>query len=555
MRCLFAAEQKATGCTKRLWLTGMGVALVCSLVSSLPVHAQTPSVRRAQTAQTPPPEQGTAMPASTTERVLELSLEDAIRLALQNNLDIERDRFNPLIAHTDVEQARAAFDPAIGLETSISQTKSLPTTEIVVGTDSAGNPVFVPRRPFSKDGEVTPLFKQQIITGGNYELRFVNTRQNISPTILTTGTRTLQDPRFESSLELTFIQPLLRDFGIAVNTAPIRRAQKAEEIAEERLLQTILDVVFRVQEVYWGLVFRIGDLAARRESQKLAEDFLAENKVRVELGTLAPIELVQAETQVKIREEDVIVAEAAVRDAEDTLQEVLNIPEMLGTWALRVRLIDKPAFTPVSALTVEEQVVQALKSRPDILESRLDIASRQIARDVARNQLLPRLDFEAQGALRAFGAGADDALGTLSDAEGYLWFLGLRFEYPLGNRAARNEFSKRSLELQQALVEQRRIILTIVREIRQAVRDIETSIKRVEVTRAATVLAQTQLEAEQEKFRLGLSTSFRVLEFQTDLTDARSAETRALSDYNVDLAQLDQRTGTLRNVPLPPEAK
>jgi outer membrane protein TolC len=495
------------------------------------------------------------MPTSTTERVLELSLEDAIRLALQNNLDIERDRFNPLIAHTDVEQARAAFDPAIGLETSISQTKSLPTTEILVGTDPAGNPVFVPRRPFSKDGEVTPLFKQKIITGGNYELRFVNTRQNIAPTILTTGSRTIQDPRFESSLELTFTQPLLRDFGIAVNTAPIRQAQKAEEIAEQRLLQTILDVGLRVQEVYWELVFRIGDLAARRESQKLAEDFLEENKVRVELGTLAPIELVQAETQVKIREEDVIVAEVAVRDAEDTLQEVLNIPEMLGTWELRVRPIDRPAFTPVSTLMVEEQMVQALKARPDILSSRLDIASRQIARDVARNQRLPRLDFETQGATRGFGAGADDALGNVSEAEGYLWSLGLRFEYPIGNRAARNEFSKRSLELRQALVDQRRLILTIVREIRQAVRDIEASIKRVEVTRAATVLAQTQLEAEQEKFRLGLSTSFRVLEFQTDLTDARSAETRALSDYNVDLAQLDQRTGTLRYVPLPPETK
>jgi outer membrane protein TolC len=530
----------------------MGIVLVCSLVSSLSVHAQTPSLRRAQMAQTPPPEQGTAMPARTTERVLELSLEDA------NNLDIERDRFSPLIAQTDVEQARAVFDPIIGLDASISQTKVLPEDRVTRTTvDPVTGDITVTEfilRPFSKDGEVAPFLQQRIITGANYELRFVNTRQNIAPANRGT-TFALADPRYESSFELIFTHPLLRDFGIAVNTAPIRQAQKAEEVAEQRVVQTILDVVFRVQEIYWELVFRIGDLAARRESQKLAEDFLEENKVRVELGTLAPIELVQAETQVKIREEDVILAEAAVRDAEDTLQEVLNIPEMLGTWELRVRPIDKPSFTPVSTLTVEEQVVQALKSRPDILSSRLDIASRQIARDVARNQRLPRLDFEAQGALRAFGSGVDDSLSNLSEEEGYLWSLGLRFEYPLGNRAARNEFLKRRLELRQALVDQRRLILTLVREIRQAVRDIEASIKRVEVTRAATVLAQTQLEAEQERFRLGLSTSFRVLEFQSDLTDARSAETRALSDYNIDLAQLDQRTGTLRHAPLPPETK
>ena len=105
---------------------------------------------------------------------------------------------------------------------------------------------------------------------------------------------------------------------------------------------------------------------------------------------------------------------------------------------------------------------------------------------------------------------------------------------------------KRNLELQQALVDQRQLILTIERQLRQAVRNIESAIKRIEVTRATIVLAQTQLEAEQEKFRLGLSTSFQVLEFQRDLTDARSAATRALSDYNVELARLDQRMGTSR---------
>jgi outer membrane protein TolC len=490
-------------------------------------------------------------PAQSVERVLALSLADATQLALQNNLDIERERFSPLIARTDVEQARAVFDPAIGLDASIGQTKSLPTTEFLASTDAAGNPVFVPRQQFSKDGELTPLFKQKIITGGNYELRFVNTRQNISPTSSGNVSRTIQDPRFESHLELTFIQPLLRDFGIAVNTAPIRRAEKAEEIAAQQVLQTILNVVFNVQQSYWELVFRIGDLAAKRESQKLAEDFLAENKVRVELGTLAPIELVQAETQVRLREEDVIVAEAAVHDAEDTLKEVLNIPEKFGAWELRVRPTDSPSFAPIATLMVEEQVAQALKARPDILSSRLDIMSREIARDEARNQRLPRLDFEAKGSIGAFASRVDNTLADVADANGYEWLLGLHFEYPLGNRAGRNEFLKRSLELRQAFVDQRRLILTIVREVRQAVRDIETASKRVEVTRAATRLAQTQLEAEQEKFRLGLSTSFNVLEFQRDLTDARSSETRALSDYNVDLARLDQRTGTLRVLPTP----
>lgn len=486
-------------------------------------------------------------PAKAEDRELELTLANAIRLAVQHNLDIERERFGPQIARTDVETARAEFDPVVGAETSVSQTKTLPSRENDI-FDADGN--FLGVRviePFSKNGELTPFLRHKIIIGGNYELRFVNIRENVSPT--STGTsRTIADPRYESSLELSFTQPLLRDFGIAVNKAPIRRAEKSEAIAHQRVIQAILDVVFQVQERYWEMVFRLQDLDAKRESQQLAEDFLAENKIRVELGTLAPIELVQAETQVKLREEDVIVAEAAVREAEDALKEVMNIPDMLGSWNIRLQPTDQPVFEPISAPVVENKLREALVQRPDIIESQLSVESREIAREEALNQRLPRLDLEARGRLNSFGKDAGEGLSDLSELNGYQWVFGLQFEYPLGNRAAKNNLTRRKLELRQELVAQRRLQLTIVREVRQAIRGIETASKRVEVTWAATKLAQTQLDAEQEKFRLGLSTSFRVLEFQSDLTDARSSEVQALSDYNVELGRLDLRTGQLRYV-------
>jgi len=240
------------------------------------------------------------------------------------------------------------------------------------------------------------------------------------------------------------------------------------------------------------------------------------------------------------------VAEAAVKDAEDVLKEVLNVPQIMDTWQLRIQPTDQPTFAPLSTLILEEKIEQALKDRPDIIESQLDIESRRIARQEAENQRLPRLDLQALGRLSAFGGDAGGSLSDLPDARGYEWLFGLQFEYPLGNRAAESILQRRRLELQQALVGQRVLRLAIVREIREAVRAIEAAIKRVEVTRAATRLAQTQLEAEQERFRLGLSTSFEVLEFQRDLTDARTAEIQASSDYNVELARLDQRTGVLR---------
>ena len=468
-------------------------------------------------------------PPATGERVLELALEDAIQLALQNSLAIERERFGPLIALTDIDRAKVAFDPKVGAEVNVSQTQNLNVNQNIP-------PLFDDRSTLSA------YLRHRIVTGGNYELRFLTSRIESEGGFF----MPINNPRFENALELTFTHPLLQNFGIAVNKAPIQQAEIREQIAEQNVIQAILDTVFAVHRGYWELVFRIQDLAAKRESQQLAEDFLAENTVRVELGTLAPIELVQAETRVKTRQGDVIVAEATLREADDQLKTILNIPESMGAWSIRLQPTDSPSFTPVSTVAVEEQVDIALQQRPDYLSSQLDIQIRESLRDEARNQSLPRLDVIGAGRLNAQVDNFGDAFSYIPDRDGYQWAVGLQAEITLGPRARRVLIDKRQLELRQARIDQRQLMVAIVQQIRHAVRNIRTTIQRVEVTRSATMLARTQLEAEQEKFRLGLSTSFNVLEFQEDLTNALSNETRALSDYNVALAQLDQLTGMMQ---------
>ena len=473
-------------------------------------------------------------PSAMGERVLELTLEDAIQLALQNSLAIERERFGPLIALTDIDRAKVEFDPKVGAEVNVSETQNLRTNQ---------NPIFMPI--LDSRSTLSAYLRHTIVTGGNYELRFVTARSDQSPDNAGFGQR-IHNPLFENSLELTFTHPLLQNFGISVNKAPMRQAEIREQIAEQNVVQAILDTVFAVHRGYWELVFRIQDLAAKRESQQLAEDFLAENTVRVELGTLAPIELVQAETQVKTRQGDVILAGAALRDVDDQLKAVLNIPESMGSWGVRLQPTDSPSIAPVSMVAVEEQVDIALRQRPDYLSSQLDIRIRESLRDEARNLSLPRLDVIGTGRLNAHDAEIGDAFSNIPDGDGYQWAVGLQMEITLGSRAKRVLIDQRQLELRQARIDQRQLMLAIVQQIRQAVRSIQTNIQRVEVTRSATMLARTQLEAEQEKFRLGLSTSFNVLEFQEDLTNALSNETRALSDYNVALAQLDQLTGMMQ---------
>lgn len=490
----------------------------------------------------PPP----ALPLSATERVLALSLEQAIQLALQNNLDIERGRLDPQVAHTQVEQARAVFDPSVGLTANISQTKTLPQNGTLDFDPETG--AVIGRsiiRPFSKDVSVAPSFKQQIVTGGNYELRFLSTWNKAAPDI-TGSTRRLANPRYQNALQLTFTQPLLKNFGIEVNTALVRQAQNTEEIARQQLLQTILNTVFAVQQGYWDLVFRIEDLGVKREALQLAQNFLAENKLRVELGTLAPVELVQSETQVKQREGDVITAETAVREAEDVLKQTLNIPESLGTWRIRLRPSDTPPFVPIVDISIDEKIAFALQHRPDVVQAQLTVASQEIGRSAARNRRLPQVDLGGAASVSGFSGDLGSGITEVGNTDGYNWLFSLTFSYPLDNRAANNALQQQNLLLKQARIDQRKVLLTVSREIFQTVRNLESASKSVEVRRAATVLARTQLEAEQEKFRLGLSTSFNVLQFQNQLTSARSDEIRALSDYNVALGRLDQVTGKLQ---------
>ena len=535
------------------WGVGMAVVLFLSGLCGPPLYGQTaprrPRSRLAaplSTAAPAPPAPAVrppVVPSSTTERVIELSLKEAIRLALEYNLVIKRERLSPQIAHTQVVQERAVFDPVGGVDVQFSETKDLPITRTLV-LDPLGNIVGEERiRPFTHRDEFTPRWQHKVLLGGNYEIRFINSRQDVSPSQFGL-TGQIADPRFESRVELSFTQPLLRDFGIAVNRAFIRQAEQGELIAEQQVVQAILDTLFAVQQRYWELVFRVQDLEVKRESQQLAEQFLAENKLRVELGLLPPVELIQAETRIKTRQADTIRAAAAVRTAEDQLKVVLNVLGIVGTWQVRIRPTDHPPFTPLLAISLEEQVALALKKRPDFVRSQLEVATREIARDFARNQRLPRLDIVSRFSVQAFGEGFDESTGRLRNAEGYAWTIGLRFEQPLGNRFAGNELLKRKLELQQTLMDQQQLLLTIVQEVAQAIRDIETFQEEVQVTRAGTALAHDQLEAEEEKFRLGLTTSFNVLELQEDLSIARTDETRVLSDYNIALARLDQLTGS-----------
>ncbi|MFQ5894754.1 MAG: TolC family protein [Nitrospinota bacterium] len=457
---------------------------------------------------------------------LALSLREAISLALSKNFDILIESFVPRIRETDVVREESVFDPAA-------------TADLVAQKDIAQSPSRFFPGGVSRSGEqkVTLGFEQRVVSGAQYRLALEGLR------VTTNSGNVLFDPRFEGNLVLTLTQPLLKDFGVDVNRAQIRIAQLSRDQSLLAYRARVIEVLSLVQGAYWELVFAIEDLATKRKSLELAKDLLRRNRIQVEVGTLAPIEILQAEAAVASREEDVIVAENAVRDAEDRLKRILNLPGGLRDWETRILPTDKPQFRP-EPVNLRESIRTALRARPDYRQLRLRVQSQRIQLQRARNQTLPQLNLLASAGLTGLDNTRRGAADRLSSGDFYSWEVGVGFRIPLGNRAARSGLTRRRLEALQAALELRNLEQKVIEEVRAGVRRLVRDEKRVAATRVARRLAEKQLDAQEKKFSVGLSTSREVLEDQEALATALIGEVNAIVDYNKSLVNLARVTST-----------
>ena len=308
------------------------------------------------------------------------------------------------------------------------------------------------------------------------------------------------------------------------------------------LRDRVIRIVSRVQELYWDLVFRIQELEVRRLSLKLARDLLEQTRVQVAVGTQPQLSILEAEAGVAAREEAVIVAENDVRTVEDRLKEILNLFDDQQRREAPIVPLDSPQFT-IEEIDLKKALEEAFDHRPDYRQAQLEIESRAINESFTRNQLLPALDFQGRVGINGLDSNAGDAFSNYTSGDFVQFQVGLAFRYPLGNQAARSRFTRARLEVEQAKTVLERTAQRILVEVREAVRNVETSIKRVSVTRGARELAQKKLEAEEKKLAVGLSSVREILRFQDDLSREQSREIRALTDYNIALANLDRAKG------------
>ncbi len=475
------------------------------------------------------------IPAERRETV---SLADAAIRALQHNLDISISRQNRESRLADIIIEQSKFDPNLSINGQYNRTVNPLNRPVFGGTDPnlLGQITTFDQRNHS----VTVDASTNLITGGNFDVNYAPARSSVNQNV---ARGFLFNPSWTGGLAFTFTQPLLRNAGIAINQTFIKVAQNNAEVEQHVFRDRVMTVVSTVEQTYWELVFANENLKVAQAALKAAEELLATNRAKAKAGIMSIVDVLQAEAAMASRVEQVLVAEKAIRDQEDQLRRLLNPGEEELRQDVRLTPADAPV-TVLEPLSLQEAIDIAIEQRPEITQAKKQIESGELNKQFARNQLLPTLSFQGTLGLAGLGGDYSEAFTRNFSGDFYNYGAGLVLSYPLGNRAAVSTYSKRQLEAKNAEVALANVRQQIIVGVREAVRRVQTDFKRIETTRSARIMAEKQLQAEQERLKVGLSTTRFVLDFQRDLATAQGNELRAVVDYNKSLSNLARHKAT-----------
>jgi outer membrane protein TolC len=341
----------------------------------------------------------------------------------------------------------------------------------------------------------------------------------------------------------------------------VQTAKKSRDISDVSLRAQMVQTSRGVRSAYWDLVFQIDNLKAARQSLELAQQSLKDNTRRVEIGTMAPIDIVDAKVEVARNEEAVILAQEAIEAAQDNLRMLVFDPANPGFWTTRVEPTDTAPFQ-AQKIDTDAAVRNALDKRTDLRQAKLNLDQSDIAIRYFRNQILPDINGQVNYQTTGVGGvqlqsvnifdpaalaarqilserGFGSALGDVFRSNYPFWSVGLQVNYPLGTSTSKANLERAKLQYQQSQTQLRNMEMQVVAQVRNVARQVEANQKRVESARASRELAEEKLSAEEKKFAAGIRETFFVFQAQRDLSTARSTEVRAIADYNKSLVDFD----------------
>ncbi|UVT14324.1 MAG: TolC family protein [Nitrospira sp.] len=469
------------------------------------------------------------------ERHEVISLADVAVRALQSNLDITISRQTKEGRLTDIVLEQAKFDPTLSLNGRYIRTVDPLERPVLGATGSALNEIT---RFDQRNHSVSVDASTNLLTGGHFDVNYSPARNRAN---LADGF--LFNPAWTGGLAFTFTQPLLKNFGVAINQTFIKIAQNNAVVEQHVFRDRVLTVIATVEQNYWELVFAKENVKVAQAALKAAEELLANNRAKAKGGVMSVVDVLQAEAAVASRVEQVLVAEKDIRDEEDQLRRLLNPGEEDLREDVRLTPADPPV-TVLEPLSLQAAIDTAIEQRPEIVQAKKNVESGELNQRFARNQLLPTLSFQGTMGLSGLGGDYGESFTRNFSGDFYNYGAGLMLSYPLGNRAAISTYNKRKLEAKNAEAFLSSVRQQVIVSVREAVRRVQTDFKRIETTQSARILAEKQLKTEQERLKVGLSTTRFVLDFQRDLATAQGNELRAVIDYNKSLSNLARHKAT-----------
>lgn len=474
-------------------------------------------------------------------KVVRWTLRDAVLNALDKNVDIELERENVRLSQYDIVSAMGFYDFSTTASFNFLSAKN-PNSFPFSGTSQN----FTKNDTFSFNFGASQNLQR---TGGLLTANFNNRRigNNIN----------LFDPQFSPNLGVNLTQPLMRNYKVDTARRQIYINKKRLDLSDAVFRQRAIEIISRVQQAYWDLAFSIRDEEIQRDAVKLAETQLNNNKRQVEVGTLAPIDVVSAATQVETRRQQVFVSMNTVSQAENALKALCVDGPGDSLWSAQIVPVETFDVRPV-VIPLEDAFRLARENRPEIKQLFLQKEINKIDIDFFRNQAKPQIDLVASyqsnglaGSPRGsatpfpeFLGGYGTSLKNMFKNEFRTWAVGVNFSFPLRNRTAKANLGRAQETEKQLDLQNRRTLQNIEVEVRNAVQSVETAKLRIEAAKAAKDYAQQQLEGEEKKFSAGLSITYFILQRQNELAQARGVELRALADYNKSVAELQRVIST-----------
>lgn len=532
-------------------LTGLIIATPASaqnFVSRFLDRYQAPAVQAPvlETSQTLSP----SLTSLAQNEGLPLQVSDVIQLALESNLGIGVNRFQPLISEYAINAAYQQFDPSLTLSGTVGRDTRAAFTQLD-GADVT--------RTLS--GNYTINYNQNLEYGSSYSVQFNVSRNSSNSTFSTVN------PSYSGTLRYQFTQPLLRGFGRDINTSQITIARNNLEQSEIQFEQQVMNLVVQATNSYWDLVAAHEDIRVQEGALARAQQTYEDNLRQVEIGTLAPIEVVQAQQAVASTRESLIVAQASLTQLEDNIKTMITRVPDPALVLLRLNPIDDIRNRTDQIMPIEGAIQQALLNRPELRQSELAIRNADINLRVAENSLLPQLDLTGSYTQRGLGGsqlvtsgggfGFDNRIvtripggvgGAFADIFGFDftgYSVGFSLQIPLSNRSAQANVARNVVQQRQAISQQALTAQQIALEVRDAYNQIATSQARIEAASVSRELAERRLDAENRKFELGASSIRFVLDEQQNLTQAETTEIRALVAYVKAVVAYDNAIGRI----------